>query len=94
MWTLPTLAMRTIEQVGKGRLPFDRTMRISTAENLGKPTITLRLPVNLSTLDKLLKQNQDAWQRMRESRCSAVRHRQTASSALSQLSRTRHGRSG
>ncbi len=65
-------AMRTIEQVGKGRLPFDRTMRISTAENLGKPTITLRLPVNLSTLDKLLKQNQDAWQRMRESRCSAV----------------------
>jgi len=65
-------AMRTIEQVGKGRLPFDRTMRISTAENLGKPTITLRLPVNLSTVDKLLKQNQDAWQRMRESRCSAV----------------------
>ena len=37
-----------------GRLPFDRTMKISISENLAKETITDRLPTNLKTL-KMLK---------------------------------------
>jgi len=64
-------AVQTLCQVRDGQLPFDRTMRISTAENLGKPTITRRLPVNLSTLYKLMGQNEADWERLQDARLSA-----------------------
>jgi len=50
-----------LKQVHAGDLPFDRTMRISTAENLSKETITERMPENLATLDLMIKANQAEW---------------------------------
>ena len=40
---------RDLQQVHDGNLPFDRTMRISTAEDNAKEKIAERIPVNLST---------------------------------------------
>jgi RNA polymerase primary sigma factor len=54
-------AMDILKQVHEGNLPFDRTMKISTAEDLSKETITSRMPANLNTLDKLVDRNQDDW---------------------------------
>ena len=50
-------AVEILSQVSSGELPFDRTMKISTAETLGKGTILKRLPENLSTVRKMLAQN-------------------------------------
>jgi RNA polymerase primary sigma factor len=51
-----------ITQVHAGDLPFDRTMKISTAENLSKETITDRMRTNLDTLVKIIKANQTDWE--------------------------------
>ncbi|MEX0885723.1 MAG: sigma-70 family RNA polymerase sigma factor [Phycisphaeraceae bacterium] len=55
-------AVATLEQVGEGQLPFDRTMKISTAEDDAKQKIAARLPVNLETVRRLLVSNQRQWQ--------------------------------
>ena len=78
-------AIRTLRLVGEGRLPFDRTMRISTAENLGKPTIIRRLPFNLATLDKTAELNQQDWMAMHEGRVPAAVRRKL----LKQIERRR-----
>jgi RNA polymerase primary sigma factor len=48
-------AVDILQQVQDGTLSFDRTMKISTAENLVRGVIKKRLPQNLETVDKLLK---------------------------------------
>jgi len=48
----------TLAQVHEGTLSFDRTIRISTAENLVRSVIKKRLPVNIQTVSELLKNNQ------------------------------------
>jgi len=50
-------AVATLEQVEDGTLSFDRTMKISTAENLVRGVIKKRLPQNLETVRKLLDMN-------------------------------------
>jgi RNA polymerase primary sigma factor len=47
-------AIDTLDQVDRGLLPFDRTMKISISENLAKETIIDRLPTNLRTLKMLV----------------------------------------
>ncbi|HQA00715.1 MAG TPA: RNA polymerase sigma factor region1.1 domain-containing protein, partial [Phycisphaerae bacterium] len=47
-------AVDILQQVSDGRLPFDRTMKISTSEAMAKNTITKLLPENLATVRKLL----------------------------------------
>ena len=54
----------TLEQVDAGDLPFDRTMKISTAEDNAKEKIAKRIPVNLKTLRKVLAQNREDWERL------------------------------
>jgi RNA polymerase primary sigma factor len=54
-------AVETLRQVHEGTLPFDRTMRISTAEDNAKDKIAQRIPFNTGTVRKLLEQNRDAW---------------------------------
>jgi len=54
-------AVDILSQVHLGDLPFDRTMKISTAENLSKETITDRMPANLDTLRKVIKSDQVDW---------------------------------
>jgi len=50
-------AVNILQQVEEGTLSFDRTMKISTAENLVRAVIKKRLPENLRTVNKLLKLN-------------------------------------
>ena len=42
-------AVEILQQVHNGDLPFDRTMRISTAEENAKEKIAKRIPVNIAT---------------------------------------------
>jgi RNA polymerase primary sigma factor len=51
-----------LAQVHAGDLPFDRTMKISTAENLSKETITDRMPANLGTVTKIVDRNKGFWE--------------------------------
>jgi RNA polymerase primary sigma factor len=60
------LAVDTLTQVHRGELPFDRTMRISTAEENHKEIIARRIPVNTDTLNKLLEIGCDQWDRLEE----------------------------
>ena len=59
-------AVDILAQVESGELPFDRTMRISTAEVDAKGTISKRIPENLNTVRKLLEQNRLDWAKFRE----------------------------
>ncbi len=59
-------AVDILAQVESGELPFDRTMRISTAEVDAKGTISKRIPENLATVRKLLEQNRLDWIKFRE----------------------------
>jgi len=69
-----------ITQVYEGDLPFDRTMKVSTAENLSKETITERMPSNLRTLRKVIGANQGDWGTIRKVRIAeALRRRATRS---------------
>ncbi len=58
--------VRTLEQVHAGELPFDRTMKVSTAEENAKEKIAARIPYNLETIKRLLELNRAAWERREE----------------------------
>ena len=68
-------AVEILQQVDDGDLPFDRTMKISTAENLAKDTISERIPINLDTVRLLLESNQKEWALIRNPRLSPDRRR-------------------
>ena len=51
-------SVEILQQVQDGGLSFDRTMKISTAENLIRSVIKKRLPQNLRTINALLLMNQ------------------------------------
>ena len=59
-------AVDILAQVESGELPFDRTMRISTAEVDAKGTISKRIPQNLGTIRKILLQNRDEWDKIQD----------------------------
>ncbi|MBL0927394.1 MAG: RNA polymerase sigma factor RpoD [Phycisphaerales bacterium] len=61
-------ACAILEQVHKGELPFDRTMRISTAETNAKEKVAKRIPYNLATVRKLLEQNRLDWESLEAAR--------------------------
>jgi RNA polymerase primary sigma factor len=54
-------AIEILQQVHDGNLPFDRTMRISTAEENAKEKVASRIPINSGTIRKLLELNDKAW---------------------------------
>jgi RNA polymerase primary sigma factor len=56
-------AVNILQQVQDGTLSFDRTMKISTAENLVRAVIKKRLLVNLKTINALLKINEDLFKK-------------------------------
>ncbi len=68
-------AVETIQAVADGRMPFDRTMKISTTESMAKATILRRLPANLATVRRLLDLNQADWQLVRDNRVPAAEHK-------------------
>jgi RNA polymerase primary sigma factor len=61
-------AVETLKLVHSGELPFDRTMRISTAETNAKEKIARRIPSNLGTIEKLLDLNRRDWEAMEQAR--------------------------
>ena len=66
-------AVEILQQVHEGQLPFDRTMRISTAEENAKGKIATRIPVNLDTIRRLLELNREAWDELEAGDVSASR---------------------
>jgi len=63
-------AIEILQQVQESRLPFDRTMKISTWEHMAKATIMARLPANLATARSLLHGNEVAWNGLHVGRVS------------------------
>ncbi len=61
-------AVEILEMVNEGDLPFDRTMKISTAEEDAKGKIASRIPENLKTVRKLLELNRADWAELEENR--------------------------
>ena len=57
-------AVDILQQVNDGILSFDRTMKISTAENLVRVVIKKRLPANIQTVNNLLKINQSLFNKL------------------------------
>ena len=49
--------VETLRRVHEGKLPFDRTIKVSLTERLTKEQILARMPHNLPTLDRLMEQN-------------------------------------
>lgn len=59
-------AVEILQQVDEGDLPFDRTMKISTAEGQAdKGTIGQRIPLNLGSARKMLDRNREEWDKLR-----------------------------
>ncbi len=59
-------AVDILQQVHEGNLPFDRTMRISTAEDNAKEKVAQRIPYNLATVRALLDENIADWEALEE----------------------------
>lgn len=53
--------VETLRLVEKGRLPFDRTMRVSTLDDQAKGKIATRIPANLPTIERMLELNREDW---------------------------------
>src|SRR5687767_13839954 len=59
-------AVEILQQVDDGDLPFDRTMKISTAEDQAdKGTIGERIPINLASARMMLDRNRKDWESLR-----------------------------
>ncbi len=62
-------AVEILQQVDEGDLPFDRTMKISTAEGQAdKGTIGLRIPMNLGSVRQMLQRNREDWDAVRQTK--------------------------
>jgi len=58
----------TLKRVHSGDLPFDRTVKVSLTENLEKDKILQRMPHNLKTLEHLLEQDVEEFNRCLDGR--------------------------
>ncbi|MBY0262449.1 MAG: sigma-70 family RNA polymerase sigma factor, partial [Phycisphaerales bacterium] len=67
-----THAMALLRSVAAGDLPFDRTMRVSTAEENAKDKISKRIPANLATLEKLLELNRRDWEALQAAKAQSA----------------------
>jgi RNA polymerase primary sigma factor len=78
-------AVDILQQVDDGDLPFDRTMKISTAEDQAdKGTIGQRIPTNLNSVRAMLARNRDEWDRLRE-----MKNKQTLADLMLAIRRRR-----
>ena len=59
-------ALSILEQVHEGSLPFDRTMRISTANQSAKTSVLSRMPDNIATVRRIMERNQDDWAKIQK----------------------------
>ncbi len=92
---IATQVIATLRLVDAGQLPFDRTMRVSTAEADSKYKIASRIPINVSTIEKLLEANRQDWELLQqpeisekqqlEIRCRVTRRRRRAAALAEEL---------
>ena len=68
-------AVSILEQVRRGDLPFDRTMRISTANHSQKGSVMRRMPENLKTVSLIMELNERAWERLTGEEDEEVRNK-------------------
>ena len=67
------LALETLRQVRDSRLPFDRTMIISTIDKNAKAKVATRILTNIETIAKLVDINEQQWNQLEDSDISADR---------------------
>lgn len=67
--------LEILEEVRKGELPFDRTMRMSDALDLSKEEIINRLPANIETVWKVIERNRAFFQEVLASKAGARKAR-------------------
>ncbi len=72
------IAIDTLQKVYDGELPFERTLRTSETENVEKEQILGRMPHNLKTMARLMKQNADTFHEIQAGTASASRQRELA----------------
>jgi RNA polymerase primary sigma factor len=60
--------VETLRRVHQGELPFDRTVKVSLTENLEKDKILQRMPHNLKTLEHLMEQNEQDFEKVFDQR--------------------------
>ena len=53
------MTVETLTRVHEGKLPFDRTIKVSLTERLTKEQIQARMPHNLATLERLIGESKD-----------------------------------
>jgi RNA polymerase primary sigma factor len=58
------LTVETLHRVHRGELPFDRTIKVSLTERLTKEQILARMPHNLPTLDRLMEQDRQNFDKL------------------------------
>jgi len=57
--------VEVLQQVRDGRLPFDRTLNVSALPDMQKEALVARVPQNLETVRRLLKQSRAEWRKYR-----------------------------
>ncbi len=75
------IAVKILNRVHKGELPFDRTVQVSVTDHLEKDQILGRLPHNLRTIESLLRRNRADY-RTALSKSAKPNHRRDAWSRL------------
>ena len=60
--------VETLKRVHSGELPFDRIVKVSLTENLEKDKILQRMPHNLKTLEHLMEQNEQDFEKILDPR--------------------------
>ena len=68
--------VETLRRVHEGKLPFDRTIKVSLTERLTKEQILARMPHNLPTLDRLMEQNNADFKLLISTRTDPMKARQ------------------
>ncbi len=71
------VAVKVLNRVHVGELPFDRTVQVSVTDRLEKEQILGRFPHNLRTIETLLRQNRDDY-RMSTSKKYKIAQRRAA----------------
>lgn len=66
-------AVEIIQKVCRGELPFERTLRTSETENLRKEQIQGRIPVNMPTIERLMGENRQDWELLKETKDAATK---------------------
>ncbi|MCU0722459.1 MAG: RNA polymerase sigma factor RpoD [Planctomycetes bacterium] len=59
-------ALSVLDEVNRGKLAFDRTLKVSTSGELGKTEMSERLPQNIDTIRVILNWNRRDYERLRE----------------------------